>query len=369
MHKLVNFLLVILFILPALVLQRSRAHAQVGDPWSLIAEVNSLRSSYGLPPYEVNNALMSAAQKHSDYQAQIGTWTHTGSGGSRPHDRAVAAGYGGGAQVFVSENVALGANLSPSTTVYEMWQDAIHLETMISSRYTHIGAGVGRSGDTVYYTIDVGYIAGSPGSGPPPADNSSPSDDAGTPAPTAIPVEPIQVATPSSDGSVIHIVQWGQFLENIANTYEVSLQELMAINGLSQETIIYPGDKLMIVPGETPESTPEETPESIPEEMPETTPEEEGSLANIPEIDEEILSSSPTQTPWSPTRTPTPEASIAIAMEIPKENISSETATPEAVQIPQEENRGADYLLFAVFGLAISGSALILFGSALKRRS
>lgn len=352
MRTLFNFLSLVIIILTVALFNGSNARAQSGDPWSLIAEVNSLRSSYGLPPYEVNNALMSAAQKHSDYQAQIGTWTHTGPGGSRPHDRAVAAGYGGGADVSVSENVALGINLSPRSTVYEMWQDAVHLETMISSSYTHIGAGVSRSGDYVYYTIDVGYIAGSPGNGGPAPDNPDTTGEAGTPAPTTIPVEPIQVATPRPDGSVIHVVQWGQFLENIANTYDIALQDLMAMNGLSRETIIYPGDKLMIVP--------EQTPQSIPEEE---------VAADSETILEATSTSNPTQTPKSVVSTPTRVSSTAIAMDVSAVADPGEVAKPEADQIPLEETRGADYLLIVVVGLALTGTALILFGSALKKRS
>ena len=102
MRKLFTLILALGLVLPALFTQPTSSSAQAGDAWQLIAEVNALRAAYGLSPYEVNNALMSAAQKQSDYQASIGTWTHTGAGGSRPYDRAVAAGYGGGAQVFVS---------------------------------------------------------------------------------------------------------------------------------------------------------------------------------------------------------------------------------------------------------------------------
>ena len=164
MHKLVTYFLTLGFVLTVLFTQPSNSAAQVGDAWQLIAEVNALRAAYGLSPYEVNNALMSAAQNQSDHQASIGSWTHTGPGGSRPYDRAVAAGYGDGARVFVSENVAMGIDLGTSRTVNEMWQDATHLETMISPLYTHIGAGVGRADGRVYYTIVVGYIAGSAGS-------------------------------------------------------------------------------------------------------------------------------------------------------------------------------------------------------------
>jgi hypothetical protein len=332
-----------------MLVQPALTHAQAGDASQLIAEVNGLRAAYGLTPYKTNNSLMSAAQGHSDYQAQIGSWTHTGSGGSRPHDRAVAAGYGGGAQVFVSENVATGSNLSTSRTVNEMWQDAIHLETMISSRYTHIGAGVGHAGDWVYYTIVVGYIADSPGSGTNPGDDSLPSDGGGTPAPTLIPIQPISIATPGADGSIIHVVQYGQFLENIANAYEASLNDLQTLNGLSQEAIIYPGDKLLIKAGDTPESTQEL---SISETIQDT----------------ELATRTPhaTSTTRPVTRTPT---SIPVAMSAPTQADPTLNANPEIEQSTQDEQDDYDYLLYAVFGLAFTGTALILFGTTLKKRS
>lgn len=349
MRRFLPLLLVISFVLPAMMVQPARTHAQAGDAWQLIAEVNGLRTAYGLPPYEISNSLMAAAQGHSDYQAQIGTWTHTGPGGSRPHDRAVAAGYGGGAQVFVSENVATGINLSTSRTVNEMWQDAIHLETMISSRYTHIGAGVGHAGDWVYYTIVVGYIAGSPDSGTDPGDGSTPSGGGGTPAPTLLPIQPISIATPGADGSIIHVVQYGQFLENIANAYEVSLKDLLALNGLLQETIIYPGDKLLIKASQTPESAQELTVSETAQETELTTP---------------TLRATSTANPA--TRTPTP---IPVAMSVPTQSDPTLNANPEIEQSTPDEQRGYNYLLYAVFGLAITGTALIFFGTALKKRS
>ncbi len=336
-----------------MIVQPGRTYAQVGEPWQLVAEVNALRAAYGLPPYEVNNALMSAAQKHSDYQAQIGSWTHTGQGGSRPHDRAVAAGYGGGAQVYISENVAAGVNLSPGRAVGEMWQDAIHLETMISPHFTHIGAGVGQAGDWVYYTIVVGYIAGSPGSGTSSGANPPPGGAGGTPAPTVIPVEPIAVATPGADGSIQHVVQWGQFLENIAKAYEVELSDLLALNGLSKETVIYPGDKLLIQPGRTPGGV------------------QALSLAGTPQGTESVTSTpqvistskSPTKVP---TKTPTP---VPVAMGVSAQSSPASTAPALLDESPRSDGEGSNYLLYAVFGFAVTGTALILFGSSLKKRS
>jgi uncharacterized protein YkwD len=58
-----------------------------GDAYQVIALVNAVRAAYGLPDYTANAALMSAAQAHSEYQASIGSATHTGKGGSRAGDR------------------------------------------------------------------------------------------------------------------------------------------------------------------------------------------------------------------------------------------------------------------------------------------
>jgi len=329
-----------------------RSSAQVGEPWQLIAEVNALRASYGLPAYEVNNALMAAAQSHSEYQASIGTWTHSGQGGSRPHDRAVAAGYGGGAQVYVSENVATGVDLSPSTTVYQMWQDAVHLETMISSNYRHIGAGVAESDGWVYYTIDVGYVAGDPGEGSQPT--AMPTLPGGTPAPTAIALMPITVATPRSDGAVIHVVQYGHFLENIAKAYDISLQELLEQNYLNQNTVIFPGDKLLIKPSTTPNgsATANVTTTQASNGTPEGTP-----------------TRTLTAQPKRPTPTPSPVDFTPVALAAAVEPIDPGNPVPGAALVaPAVENhQGPDYLLVIVFVLAVVGGGLIALGSAVKR--
>lgn len=349
MRRIFHLLLATFFLLPALLLQPVKTRAQVGDASQLIAEVNGLRAAYGLPALKVNSALMSAAQKQSDHQAQIGSWTHTGPGGSSPRDRAVSAGYGGGATVFISENVAAGVNFSPSVAVYEMWQDAIHLETMISPYFTHIGAGVGQAGDWVYYTIVVGYVSGSPGSGPDPGAEPPSSGGEITPAPTAIPVEPISIATPGADGSITHIVQVGQFLENIANAYEVNLADLMALNGFNEGSVIFPGEQILIQAGETPENSPETAAAEIVLETETATP-----------------TRNATATAITATLTPT---SVPVALSLPTQDLSDANESIESAESGQNGSGGFDFLLFAVIGLAFSGTALILFGSTMKKRS
>lgn len=345
MSRFFRFLLAFIIILPAMLVQPAQTRAQASQ---LIAEVNGLRAAYGLPPYKVNNALMSAAQKQSNYQAQIGSWTHTGQGGSSPRDRAVAAGYGGGAKVFISENVAAGVNLTTSTAVYEMWQDALHLETMISPYFTHIGAGVGQAGDWVYYTIVVGYLSGSPGSGSDSEVTPPPNAAEVTPAATAIPIEPISIATPGTDGSIIHVVKTGQFLENIANAYEVNLAELMTLNGLTEQSVIFPGEQILIQSGQKLESPPE-------------TLDPGTELETV-----ETATQTTTATSRPATSTPSP---VPVAMSLPIQASPTSSEPAPSSESAQGDERGFDFLLYAVFGLAFAGTALILFGSTLKNRS
>ncbi len=67
---------------------------------------------------------------------------------------------------------------------------------------------------------------------------------------------PILTSTPQADGAVVHVVEQGQALWNIAESYKVSLAEIMALNNLTERSVIYPGNKLLIKP---PEATPTST--------------------------------------------------------------------------------------------------------------
>src|SRR5512143_1752709 len=89
-RKFIYFWIVLAIIFLALFGSARQSRAQAGDPYSLIDAVNNLRAGSGLAPYQANSILMSVAQAHSDYQAAIGQVTHTGSGGTRPRDRATA---------------------------------------------------------------------------------------------------------------------------------------------------------------------------------------------------------------------------------------------------------------------------------------
>src|SRR5687767_9894243 len=101
--------------------------AAQGDPVSEVFNlVNGVRAENGLPPYTQNGALMAAAQGHSRWGASVAYFDHTGADGSRPTDRAVAAGYGEYGTVRVSENIYWGSNASPQSAVTWWRNSAIH---------------------------------------------------------------------------------------------------------------------------------------------------------------------------------------------------------------------------------------------------
>ena len=225
--------------------------AQGDSATQVINTINSLRAQRGLAALEPHPALMQIAQQHSQYQASIGTWTHYSADGSRPKDRARAAGFGNGAEPYISENVAYGYKSSIMETINGPWNDPDHHHTMYNPSAKYIGAGVAYSGDYVYYTVDTGYWSGDPA---PTSEgvSVSPTPDASV-FPTAVPVI---VSTPLEDGTVRHIIQGGQTLWTIAAVYNIPLDELREMNGFDENTLLQPGDEVIIQPSYTPTSTP-----------------------------------------------------------------------------------------------------------------
>ena len=222
------------------------AAAQADRAYQIIDLVNQLRASLGLPPYQVDPALMAAAQAQANWMATTGVFSHTGEGGSRPQDRAAAAGYRG----YVSENIVGGTNLSPQQGVI-WWQNSpIHYQTMTATHHIHAGAGFATHGDQNLYVLVVGHPSdyAPPPSAPRPAQEQPP-------APVV--VTPVQVSQPREDGSIVHVVQQGQTAWDIAAVYDVDLETLLALNNLGPEPIILPGEEILVRPSRNATPTPQ----------------------------------------------------------------------------------------------------------------
>ena len=72
------------------------------------------------------------------------------------------------------------------------------------------------------------------------------------------------ISQPDESGAIYHEVQPGQTAWTIAAQYGVDLAELLKLNGLTEDSILHPGDVLTIRAPDAPTSTPTVTPTSIP---------------------------------------------------------------------------------------------------------
>lgn len=270
------------------------ARAQAGTPFEVLAEINSLRIANGMQPLIENQYLNLAAQNHADWIAATGQGGHIGAGGSTAADRALAVGYGGGASVRVTENWARGPGLTAYSCVYDMWApSSAHINNMLTTWHNEFGAGVAldSQGMTVY-VVKFGHVVGSVPQQPP----SVPSGPTGTPAPL---IQPVATAQPNPDGSVIHIVRFGQTLWAIAEAYGISMITLLEQNYLTEDSAIYPDQELLIVPAnlEVEEDVNEDDAEATPTPTEEPTPTPTRTPTRTPQAQAEEATPTPTEAP------------------------------------------------------------------------
>lgn len=152
--------------------------------------------------------------------------------------------------------------------------------------------------------------------------------------PTAVSTLPVelysQTATPGLDGGIRHTVLDGQFLITIAEMYGITLNDLLTKNNLTSESLILPGDILIIrEAGEINLGQPTSTPDA-PAQM--LTPE--------------------------PSPTPTPTLALVLAEITPE---------PTPMEGPGIINRimssNAKFLALGVLGLVIFGVVLLVISS------
>lgn len=236
------------------------------SPQELVDAVNSLRESRGSPSYAANSILMGTAQAQADYMARTGQVTHYGPDGSRPFQRALAAGYPVAGDLslggWFSENIMGGKGLSAQNVIEKWLGDAPHSLTMLSPDLFDIGAGVAADGNYYYFVIDCGQ-AGNSAIPPKPTVGTEIIPDSvtavgavgattETPAATAVVVV---ISTPDGKGNIYHVVEAGQTLWDISVAYQTSVDQIKRLNGLSSN-VIFAGQRLLIRRAGTPTPPP-----------------------------------------------------------------------------------------------------------------
>ncbi len=220
LKPLITIVIIILF-LPVV----QTAQAQSSSAADLINGVNKLRADNGLTAYVVDAGLMASAQQHADYMASIGEITHTRADGTTPAD------------LGFTENIAGGYNLTATVTIYSIWTDAAHWNTMTNFSYGNVGAGMAEKDGYVYFVLQVKQVKTGLAGQPTPNFNA-------TAEPNVI--KPVITNTPQLDGSIIHEVLDGQSLWSIATTYNITIADIIKWNNLLPTPNIFPGERLLV---------------------------------------------------------------------------------------------------------------------------
>jgi len=232
-------------------------HYLITTPTQMIEAVNNLRASYGLAPLATHPILMQSAQSQADYMAATGNVTHARPGGITYTQQLLSLGFplagdlslGG----FRAENIISSSGHLDWNGVPPAWQDAAHMNTMLSQNFTHIGAGISQSGDRYYYAVDT---AASTSNGQMQSTAPQILEGASGTSSEAAGVSqymvPITLNTADANGNVYHQVQYGQTLWSIAIAYGTTIKNIQALNNLGEDLTIYQGQNLLVLQGATP---------------------------------------------------------------------------------------------------------------------
>jgi LysM repeat protein len=288
----------------------------------LLNLVNGLRTANGLPALTINNILMSTAQATAQQMADQNLSWHIGGTSAR----VKAAGYGGGATVWATENFATHTNATIEW-IQQVWADEWHMIPMKNPIYCDLGAGVAAAADgRVYYVVHAAYTSTrycgeyiGPGGITLPTIQAQTREAGGTPSDNPPDddmsnwMQPVVKATPNAAGELIHDVLYGHTLWTIAITYDTKIDLIKQMNSIYGDNI-YPGQSLRIP-----------TSEFLALSQTPTVAETPQSLAFLTESTQPAATATPTRTA---TTTPRPQTLLLIAEEAAPtpENQSSTSA-------------------------------------------
>jgi uncharacterized protein YkwD len=269
----------------------------ITSPSQLIDVVNNLRAASGLTTLAVHNALMQSAQTQADYMASTGQITHSRPGGITFTQQLIDLGFPLAGEIR-SENILSSGSPLVWNGVPAVWQDAQHMNTMLSPSYTHIGAGVSQGSGGYYYALDCAAASGS--------SSTTTTTTSGTPGATSVSavsqyIVPIIVSTAQPDGNVYHTLQNGQTLWSVAIEYGTTIKQIQNLNGLGDDLLVWQGQKLLIKQGATQPPPPT------------VTATEPATATPIPSTPTALPTASPTPILVTPTATPSQSSTAPIS--------------------------------------------------------
>ncbi len=232
------------FLVPAENARAQPAHTELLQQgqvtaFDLILAINTLRTSYGLPALIEDPIVNAVAQSTAEIMAANQMSGHIGD----VRGRIAAAGYGGGATVWATENFAVG-NMGIDE-IMVAWSDPDHMRPAVNPAYCHVGAGVARSSTGMtYYILQAAYTSAN-ACGPyvPPAGAPAPQPGVN---PVSQLIVPVKIATPDAEGKIIHVVEPGQSFWAIAVAYQITIRDIEFWNNLTRDMKLRIGQRLLI---------------------------------------------------------------------------------------------------------------------------
>jgi LysM repeat protein len=212
--------------------------------YDLILAMNTLRVSYGLPALIEDPIIDAVAQSTAATMAANNMSWHIGD----VRGRIAAAGYGGGATVWATENFAVSSNGMGIDEIMAVWADPDHMRPAVNAAYCNVGAGSAKTSDgRIYYILQAAYVAGQEcGSVSSGRGASSPGGVLNGGPPVSQLIIPVKIATADAEGKVFHEVQAGQSFWSIAIAYQITIHDLEVWNNLSRTIPLRAGQRLFI---------------------------------------------------------------------------------------------------------------------------
>lgn len=238
----IHISLLLIWLLTAPVYQaKDQAQSGAGSRSELILAMNTLRVSQGLPALIEDPIVNAVAQATAEIMAANNMSWHIGD----VRGRIAAAGYGGGATVWATENFAVGR--MSIDEIMQVWADPDHMRPAINPAYCHVGAGVARAADgRYYYILQAAYTSGQACGEYKPVPGDDPGTGANPDPPVSQIITPVKIATPDADGRIYHLVLAGQSFWSIAIAYQITIRDLEVWNNLSSDNDLFVEQKLFI---------------------------------------------------------------------------------------------------------------------------